>query len=929
MSSTECPETLIEINQLFPFICSCNECKKSLTSVRDAQAKKEEEAALKSEAKPEGGKDEPKPDATATKQEIGREADVKGESSQVPAISDSGTEAKPDATSKPLSDLDVAMEAIFANTSESETTPGSEESLARTEPAQEESPSSVDAQDDKTAQVETKEKETVKSGEDNESKPENNEEENAISFETKSAAIFTPHGLDKCDECGHNSSVEYEQLVVSKDELSFLSSKTPTLKMMSLFYPKPNPSITWEHFTIGMAIDLKLTFSKWKRSMKFYEYWVTYRDLLSRKVLRCPSSGRFNVKVNGFEKILSLLMIRGKSYRNSDQIVQEKIKKILSSNFNLSEPHVRRSMKGLKSIVVDSNGVRRLEFLCCTCPFLDCDGKCEKRHRPAPLPAAADKEKQSNGGSPSKPAPVDNTHHTNSSGGNNGLVIQEIIGGSADDDIQDGASASVKNESSSHIGCDGDFDPYTGAAESYQADYHHHHHGGDNIGEDDDDISEMLSPAENGNSTPSLSYAEDSMSSMDAAFTPPEEGSFYFFSHNNDLVSFDFLFSDFVAAKQYLTSPQGQITWNVCEGTSETQIVLEKEEEVRIHMEVSFNEDQSRAMCKVTGTGIDLFQADLMPNIVKMTSSRFLDLGLEENGGSAGVEEDGLANIQLEVIENGCSNGGGVGTPSTNDGDDDDDTFLEPLAYVSSSLEAPKRTAKPNDCAGCKNSIKARNSNKFKHRKTCKLQGLPWDILAQERNADGKTECVGCGKAFRDLGLCYVKHMKSCKKVRFSGFPCKACKTRFSASKSCLNHFRYCPKNKKRKRERPQSEQQQLDGYVITPQITKRLKIGNVVSLTPLTPKTKMEYHKPICKKGDYPCPICYVKFQMNQPYGKHVKNQECLKKPLNKKTPTRKNFNMLYVTIHPGITGSDSTIAHNTVKKPEPAKSYASYITL
>lgn len=52
----------------------------------------------------------------------------------------------------------------------------------------------------------------------------------------------------------------------------------------------------------------------------------------------------------------------------------------------------------------------------------------------------------------------------------------------------------------------------------------------------------------------------------------------------------------------------------------------------------------------------------------------------------------------------------------------------------------------------------------------------------------------------------------------------------------------------------------------------------------------------------------------VNQPYGKHVVGQECLKRKLDKFAPAVEDFSMLWVTIHPGQKGSDSTIAQNKV---------------
>ena len=352
---------------------SCNDCKKGLTSLRERreQAYKEavdkakKELAEKSNTKMEVDTTEPKAE-TKTEEEtkselLERKTNVVGAEIKPELKPEGEVKTEPNENAAKIeegelkTDLDTKMKTVFEDKTKNEVSKAKE--VTETPAVEEENPperkelGDVEGDKDGVTAKQQQAQETVKPEEEAKGK-EPEVEVPEVSFQTQIAALFSPHGLDKCDECGHNSSVEYEQLVVSKDEITFVSSKVPSLKMMCLMHSNPAPTVTWENFTIGMAIDLKLTFSKWKRSMKFYEYWVLYQDLLKRNVLRCPSSGRFNVKVNGFEKILSLLMIRGKSYRNSDKVVQQKIKKILGSNFNLCEPHVRRNTKGLKSIVL-------------------------------------------------------------------------------------------------------------------------------------------------------------------------------------------------------------------------------------------------------------------------------------------------------------------------------------------------------------------------------------------------------------------------------------------------------------------------------------------------------------------------------------------------------------------------------------------------
>lgn len=112
---------------------------------------------------------------------------------------------------------------------------------------------------------------------------------------------------------------------------------------------------------------------------------------------------------------------------------------------------------------------------------------------------------------------------------------------------------------------------------------------------------------------------------------------------------------------------------------------------------------------------------------------------------------------------------------------------------------------------------------------------------------------------------------------------------------------------------------------VVVPPIMKKPKIESVVTSNSSTKvidekaseddhKTSNGVHSVVCKIGRFSCPICGTIYRLNQPYGKHVANRDCTKTKHDKRTPTRDEFTLLYVMIHPGREGTDSTIGYGRV---------------
>ena len=314
----------------------------------------------------------------------------------------------------------------------------------------------------------------------------------------------------------------------------------------------------------------------------------------------------------------------------------------------------------------------------------------------------------------------------------------------------------------------------------------------------------------------------------------------------------------------------------------------------------------------------------------------------------------------LPVDENGQPEGGhfddGSGDPDYNDNDDPDynddgGSDAEDREYSPSGRARPagaksgkREKSKPaaaaaaadgspsiRTCEVCGKVIKS-VAYYYIHVKQCLLKKLPKNFKAQYQTKDGKVRCIGCKKTFTSIGCIYAKHVVNCGKAKFfgAGFPCDKCGKSFPTLMGKKVHMAKC-KARGPRRPMPTSAQQQhfQQRYGKTynappPRVPEgggaavaRRAAPGVPSPGPaaVTMSKVIEYHTVMCKIGNYTCPICAVRFRLNQPYGRHVQNQDCLKTVKDKKAP--ENFNklgMMFVTIFPGKAGSDSVIAQNRV---------------
>ena len=423
----------------------------------------------------------------------------------------------------------------------------------------------------------------------------------------------------------------------------------------------------------------------------------------------------------------------------------------------------------------------------------------------------------------------------------------------------------------------------------------------------------------------------------DAIIAEVDDSSFYYFSASGDAVIFDLRPVDLDAGKEYLETLDDPDSWRIRKGTGESsKIVLEYrggEDEVTADIEVSGEtedaveqQDAPRPLVRFSGGALQLFIDDLLPHLVEITSSKsaadgqFVDTSVD----------GGPSSFHL------------MATP-------------EFVAVDEDGMKSSNATG-PKQCEVCNKTINNINYY-YTHVKRCQMNRLPRDVLAEPRDRKGKFVCPGCRRKFSTFGLCYMKHIFVCDKVKFGGFPCPRCRAGLSSENGLKRHMYMCRGRRKRPYEYDYNDYYYEDEeptayYDATPYFkssrgrrggggsssssfssssrhgdesgqSKSLKIESVVSLHAANggesskPTVRIEtvYHKIVSKVGEYPCPLCSTVFRLNQSYGKHLQSQECVKDKKDKKAPDSFNkLNMVFVTIHPGKRGSDSTIAHGKV---------------
>ena len=672
--------------------------------------------------------------------------------------------------------------------------------------------------------------------------------------------------------------------------VNLTTSKVPSLRLLASSLKSSqdileNVEEPWRHLSIACALELRETLfsnvnkNTSKRTKRSLETLLqVYKLLTIRKVVLGVHNNGFVKKVLEMRQVLIQLTEDTLDNHPTDvDSVYEKARTILRASFHLTEPDVGKTFCGIWLNVPE----RR--FICAYCPYMECDGFC-----------ASDYYKSV------------------------GLKVFPRF-------------EKAKHPTSSNANdCDGDDD------------------------------------------TGSFLKLGDVRSLQDGT---GDIGNTYALSPDSGAVTFEISREDFELGKEYLENLQNE-SWRCLEsGTLNMRLACingNEEEEVL----VDINEEYEKISLAFSGSGIGHFVNDVLPEFAAVTSSSPAEEPMENSEGDMELmprvklevmdpEDDQevpgsyhfmTAPEFLPVDENGQPEGGhfdhGGGRDYSDDGGDpdyhddgdgggggsDEDREYSPRPgrpSVSRPAKREKNNAVPSAsdraCEICGSIIKS-VAYYYIHVKNCLLKKLPKNFKAQYQTKDGKVRCIGCKKTFTSLGCIYAKHVVNCGKAKFfGGFACDKCGKSFPTLMGKKVHMAKCKARGGRRHpamvaparyyEQQGPPPRGYENAYSVPRVEggavmKKRTTGLSAGLGYKIPMSKVtEYHTVMCKVGNYTCPICAVRFRLNQPYGRHVQNQDCLKTVKDKKAP--ENFHklgMMFVTIVPGKAGSDSIIARNRV---------------
>uniref|UniRef100_A0A0K2UI78 C2H2-type domain-containing protein n=1 Tax=Lepeophtheirus salmonis TaxID=72036 RepID=A0A0K2UI78_LEPSM len=295
--------------------------------------------------------------------------------------------------------------------------------------------------------------------------------------------------------------------------------------------------------------------------------------------------------------------------------------------------------------------------------------------------------------------------------------------------------------------------------------------------------------------------------------------------------------------------------WRASSGPKEETLVMEKES-VRFRFVISrYKKISNKARLK--GEGVKAFKEEIWPIVAKLA----IPGEEEEDGDDDDLEEE---EDEYELKCAGCHL--------------DNFSTLSELDKHQVECQDYQNVADLWECDGC-DKVFSYETEYIKHIKTCEVIEIPEDIRSFYPDDKGRIFCPGCSQVFIDDELEYFRHLKMCRFVEFENYPCKKCKLKFSTQKTllahdCSNsyHINSSPpavatitSNSKRHSTSPIPQ-----NFGIKKSRIEELNLfnDNNTSTTP---------YQPICKMGDYKCPICGLKFTLNQPYGNHVKNTMCV----------------------------------------------------
>ena len=685
---------------------------------------------------------------------------------------------------------------------------------------------------------------------------------------------FSAEGLKPDDDLDYAGV----QLFRSKSRVSvnLTTSKVPSLRLLASSLKSSQNILEsveepWKHLSVAGALELretlfsnfnKNTSKRTKRSLETLQQ--VYKLLTVRKVVLGVHNNGFVKKVSEIRQVLIQLTEDTLNNHPTDiDIVYEKARTVLSASFHLTEPEVGKTFCGICIYVPE----RR--FICAYCPYTECDGFC-----------ASDYYKS--------------------------------VGLRVFPRFEKAKHPAV----SKAFDCEGDDDNF-GANGSFLK-----------LGD--------VRSLQDGNG---------------------DVGNIYILAPDSGSVIFEISREAFELGKEYLENLQIE-RWSCAEsGTLNMRLTFcngnEEEEEVLVDIE-----EYEKISLSFSGSGIGRFVNDVLSEFAAVTSSSPAEEPMENSEGDMELmprvklevmdpEEDPevpgsyhfmTAPEFLPVDENGQPEGGHFddgGDPDYIDDDDgggggsDEDREYSPgRPRATRPAKREKNNTGPSTsdraCEICGSVIKS-VAYYYIHVKNCLLKKLPKNFKSQYQTKDGKVRCIGCKKTFTSLGCIYAKHVVNCSKAKFfGGFACDSCGKSFPTLMGKKVHMAKCKVRAGRRHSAVAParhfEQRPPRGYSVRRTeggaAMKKRTTGLSAGSGYKVPVSKVtEYHTVMCKIGNYTCPICAARFRLNQPYGRHVQNQDCLKTVKDKKAP--ENFHklgMMFVTIFPGKAGSDSIIAQNRV---------------
>lgn len=384
---------------------------------------------------------------------------------------------------------------------------------------------------------------------------------------------------------------------------------------------------------------------------------------------------------------------------------------------------------------------------------------------------------------------------------------------------------------------------------------------------------------------------------------------------DEDELRLDLAEADAEAVKTFLLSEPG--LWTTAECTENRLELNRGGDNQRLAVQEEEGADPSRLVLAFSGTALAAFRKELLPTLAEMTSQREVctngdereeeeeetpnNVELEAADGND-IRSDSPVNIEYDALDDAELAGHSIfDTAIETDGvayaDDHHDGSTSSSSDVTNG-EVSRRPVRPQvkECEGCRKPFKNINCY-YTHVKKCMFTRVPKELLKPAKTADGRFSCPGCkDRFFRNVGMCYIKHVTSCKALKKTarGLECKQCRNKFAGAKELKKH-RGAKCRANQLKVISADEEAEMDPVEEEDDPVEEEDPVEVVAVvqppapsrhSPAAPakaeKIKI-FHRIVCKVGDYDCPLCGLHFRLNQPYGRHVSKLECIGKAHNR----------------------------------------------